>query len=94
MTSVTKKKFILTNQPYIFLELNQNNTLEERVSLLELQVIDIQQDVTALGVDLVELEGDVNFLFDETVIQDERLFQLETETETIEEEVEGTREQH
>ena len=94
MTSVTKKKFILTNQPYIFLELNQNNTLEERVSLLELQVIDIQQDVTALGVDLVELEGDVNFLFDETVIQDERLFQLETETETIKEEVEGTREQH
>ena len=59
------------------------------MSLLELQVIDIQQDVTALGVDLVELEGDVNFLFDETVIQDERLFQLEMETETIEKEVEG-----
>ena len=59
------------------------------MALLELQVIDIQQDVTALGVDLTELEGDVNFLFDETVIQDERLLQLETETEIIDEEVEG-----
>ena len=93
MTSVTKKKFIITHKFIIyFLELNQNNTLEERLSLLELQVIDIQQDITALGVDLVELEGDVNFLFDETVIQDERLFQLEMETEGIEEEVEGRRE--
>ena len=43
----------------------------------------IQDDVTGLGVDLTELEGDVNFLFDETVIQDERLFSLETETEEI-----------
>ena len=62
------------------------------MSLLELQVIDIQQDVTALGVDLLELEGDVNFLFDETIIQDERLFHLQMETEGIEEEVEGRRE--
>ena len=60
------------------------------MSLLEPQVIDIQEDVTGFGVDLMELEGDVDFLFDETVIQDQRLFQLETETETIEEDVEGT----
>ena len=38
---------------------------------IELQVIDIQQDVTAPGVDLLELEGDVNFLLDDQVIQDE-----------------------
>ena len=31
----------------------------------------------------------MDFLFDETVIQDERIFQLETETEGIEEQVEG-----
>ena len=52
------------------------------MSLLELQVTDIQQDVS-------NLDENVDFLFDETVIQDERLFQLETETEGIEEDVEG-----
>ena len=33
----------------------------------------LDEDVTAFGVDLKELEGDVNFLFEETIIQDERL---------------------
>ena len=41
----------------------QNTTIEERVSLLELQV--------------ANLDEDVDFLFDEQVIQDERLFSLE-----------------
>ena len=50
---------------------------------------EIQTDLTITRIDLTELEGDVNFLFDEQVIQDERIFQLETETEGIEEEVEG-----
>ena len=54
----------------------QNATIEERVSLLEIQVEEIEGDVTLL-------EGDVNFLFDETVIQDERLFSLEQTTDTI-----------
>ena len=53
------------------------------------QVAEIQTDLTITRIDLTELEGDVNFLFDEQVIQDERIFQLETETEGIEEEVEG-----
>ena len=41
----------------------QNTTIEERVALLELQVTDLDQDV--------------NFLFGEQIIQDERLFSLE-----------------
>ena len=41
----------------------QNTTIEERVALLELQVSDLDQDV--------------NFLFEEQIIQDERLFSLE-----------------
>ena len=60
----------------------QNITIEERVALLEIQVTDLEQNVS-------DLDQDVNFLFDEQVIQDERLFSLETETEGIEEEVEG-----
>ena len=54
----------------------QNATIEERVALLEIQVEEIEGDVTLL-------EGDVNFLFDETVIQDERIFNLEETTDAI-----------
>ena len=51
----------------------QNMTIEERVTILEIQVADTQED-------LMELEGDVNFLFDEQVIEDERLLNLEQTT--------------
>ena len=68
----------------MFSEIVQNNTVEERVSLLEIQVADLREDitevdedVTGLDEDLNELEGYVNFLFDEQVIQDERLLELE-----------------
>ena len=54
----------------------QNTTIEERVALLEIQVVEIKEDVAGLEVDLTELEGDVNFLFDEQGIQDERLQEL------------------
>ena len=37
----------------------------------------------------MELEGDVNFLFDEQVIQDERLFSLEQTVFVLDEEGEG-----
>ena len=68
-------------------DLIQNATIEERVALLEIQVVEIQDDVTGLEVDLTELEGYVDFLFDETVIQDERLLNLEQETEEIDEQL-------
>ena len=45
-------------------------TIEERVTILENQVVEIEEDLTGL-------DQDVNFLFDEQVIQDERLFSLE-----------------
>ena len=43
------------------------------MSLLELQVADLDQDV--------------NFLFDDQVIQNERLFSLEQENEEIEDDI-------
>ena len=58
----------------------QNTTIEERVSLLEIQVTEIEEDLT-------DLDQDVNFLFDEQVIQDERLFQLETESGEIQDDI-------
>ena len=71
----------------LYLELIQNTTIEERVALLEIQVMEIQEDVTGLRIDHTQLEGDVNFLFAEQVIQDERLLNLETETEDIDEQL-------
>ena len=50
--------------------------IEEDITILD-------EDVIGLRVDHTELEGDVNFLFDEQIIQDERLLNLETETEEI-----------
>ena len=47
----------------------------------------IQDDVTDLGVDLTELDETVDFLFDETVIQDERLLNLEEEIDVIDNDV-------
>ena len=43
-------------------------------------MVEIEEDVTGLG------QG-VNFLFDEQIIQDERLLNLETETEEIDEQL-------
>ena len=63
--------------------------LETQVVAIEEDLTGLDEDVFGLRVDLTELEGDVNFLFDETVIQDERLFSLEEESDAINEEVEG-----
>ena len=55
----------------------QNSTIEERVSLLEIQVADLREDITVVQGDVVELDEDVDFLFGEQLIQDERLLNLE-----------------
>ena len=82
----------------IILEFLQNATIEERVSLLEIQVVEIDEDLTDLGDDLTLLEENVNFLFDETIIQDQRIFSLEqisidvdAQLDVIDDTVEGTR---
>ena len=62
----------------LFTDSFQNITIEERVALLEIKVADIEGDISVL------IEN-VDFLFDETVIQDERIFTLEqTSIETNE----------
>ena len=61
----------------------QNNTIEERVTLLEIQVTDMREDLTTTEENVEDLDQDVNFLFDEQIIQDERLFSLEQEIDVI-----------
>ena len=66
---------------WLISELVQNSTLEERVELLEFQVVVIQDEVS-------DLETDVDFLFDEQIIQDERLFSLEQQLFSVNEDIE------
>ena len=65
---------------YFASESIQNTTIEERVALLEIQVAVVEQDVA-------DLDQDVNFLFDGQVIQDEKLLNLEQETDAIDAEL-------
>ena len=89
---------ILESKPYCFVcvllhsflflvDLIQNTTIEERVTLLEIQVVVIQDDVADLEVNLMELQGNVNFLFDEQVIQDERLLNLEEASNDVDDQL-------
>ena len=61
----------------------QNSTIEERVSLLEIQVADLREDVTVVQGDVMDLDENVDFLFDEQVIQDERLLELEQTSDDV-----------
>ena len=67
--------------------LAQNATIEERVSQLEVQIVEIQEDVTEVETRVELLEGNVDFLFDQTVIQDERIFILEQTSDNVDDEL-------
>ena len=71
-------------------------TIGERVTILESQVVEIEEDltgieedVTVLAVGLAGLSENIDFLFDEQVIQDERIFTLEQASIETNNEVEG-----
>ena len=46
-------------------------------------MVEIEEDITEVDERVELLEGDVNFLFDETVIQDERLLELEQTSDQV-----------
>ena len=52
------------------------------MTLLEIQVDELELDVTLL-------EGDVNYLFEEQIIQDERLLNLEEDSDVYDDEIES-----
>ena len=52
------------------------------MTLLEIQVAEVNERV-------VLLEGDINFLFDEQVIQDERILILEQDSDVFDEDLES-----
>ena len=61
-------------------DVSQNDTVEERVTLLEIQMDEVQGDVSMN-------EGDISLLFNQQIIQDQRLFDLEDDTSNLEQSV-------
>ena len=60
----------------------ENGTIEERVTLLEIQMDEVQGDVA-------QNEGDISLLFTGQIIKDERLVDLEDDTSELEQSVES-----
>ena len=52
-------------------------------------MVQAEGDIDNLELDLTELEGDVDFLFDNQLIQDQRIFNLEEENTVLNEDVQG-----
>lgn len=67
----------------------ENDTLEERVQLLEVQVMVIQENISEIDEDVTLLDENVNFLFDQQITQDKRLLNVEIENSELSSNVEG-----
>ena len=78
------QKFIIlrVTEVIFFIEKFENITIEERVSLLEIEMEEVQGEV-------VEVQDEVIILFSQQVIQDDRLGNLEEDTDQLEINVEG-----
>ena len=61
---------------------NLNDTaIEERVTILEFQVSDLSEELTDLGEDVDVIDEEVAVLLADQVNQDERILELETDSE-------------
>ena len=52
--------------------------------------MDIKEDISNVQEDVDDVDQDVSLIFDQQIIQDQRLFELETDSDALNEEVEGT----
>ena len=62
----------------------QNETIEERVPILQFQVSSLNEDVTSLNTDVIDLgdemdiiDNEIAVIFADKMIQNERIFDLE-----------------
>ena len=58
-----------------------DTTIEERVTILEFQMADLTEDVTDLGEDVDVIDSEVAVILAGQIIQDERILELETDSE-------------
>ena len=67
---------------FFVLEPAENGTIEERVTFLEIQMDEVQGD-------LAQTEDEITLLFSQQIIQDDRLVNLEEDTDSLEGSVES-----
>ena len=58
-----------------------DTTIEERVTILEFQMTDLTEEVADLGEDVDVIDNEVAVIFTGQVIQDERILELEADSE-------------
>ena len=58
-----------------------DTTIEERVTILEFQMADLTEEVTDLSEDVDVVDGEVAVILADQVIQDERILELEEDSE-------------
>ena len=79
------------NMDDIMNDAQMNDTdLEERVTFLEFQMVNVNEELVTLTEDLIDaenrvvnVEGQVTVILADQVIQDERLLELETDAESV-----------
>ena len=69
---------------FILVEINLLNdtSIEERVTLLEFQVAGNIEDISALNADFTDLQEELTLVESEQIIQDERILGLEVDTDS------------
>ena len=69
---------------FILVEINLLNdtSIEERVTLLEFQVAGNTEDISALNADFTDLQEELTLVESEQIIQDERILGLEVDTDS------------
>ena len=60
-----------------------DTTIEERVTILEFQVADLDEDVTSLEDRTLNMEGELAVISAEQVLQDERILELEMDSDGL-----------
>ena len=65
------------------IDVQLNDTLEERVTVLEFQVAEITSDITEIVDDVNIVEGEITVISAGQILQDERLLELEMDSDGI-----------
>ena len=58
-----------------------DTTIEERVTILEFQMAGLTEEVIDLGDEIDVIDGEIAVIFADQVIQDERILEVEADSE-------------
>ena len=71
---------VTNNSNFLTVDVMNDTTIKERVTVLEFQVAGLTDDVTTITDDIADLEEGLTLVETEQIIQDERILELESDT--------------